>query len=450
MPMGALLIMLANWTMTPLLYVVLFFTLGSILCRIFGKYEQRSFGSIFALCVFAMGLSQSYAQALFGQIQTTPDAIWLYGISSGDLIHDDVSITRFYTDGSLTVHIWNILYTVNSWIGFENKPYIGILFNSLLVGLSTGLTTRTARYIYGSDTKKLELLEILLATCGMFWLFGAIHIRDSLVLFLIILMIYGFVRILSLFTLHSFLVLTSILAFVLTLLPYVRDEAIPLIIILCMMGLVVWACNRPKTRFSSLLLSGFIFFIFFSDPILQYITSTSEHIVRIREFYTQSILSSGEGSGLAYAWVVDQPFVIRLVMGSLYMNIFPIPLWRYFTPLYGEYHWIKGYHGFYMVAIVPFGIVAIYNVLKRQVRGESGLSIHIYLTLATIFGLLAVVASSLETRHYGLFLPGLLILAALPDYKSPDIRAQLRFCCIAWWGMVSSIHCYKFASLVFT
>ena len=137
-------------------------------------------------------------------------------------------------------------------------------------------------------------------------------------------------------------------------------------------------------------------------------------------------------------------------MGSLYMNIFPIPLWGYFTPLYGEYHWIKGYHGFYMVAIVPFGIVAIYNVLKRQIRGESGLSTHIYLTLTTICGLLAVVASSLETRHYGLFLPGLLILAVLPDYKSLDIRAQLRFCCIVWWGMVSGIHCYKFASLVLT
>ena len=448
MPIGALLIMLANWTMAPLLYVVLFFTLGSVLCRILGKYEQRSFGSIFALCVSAIGLSQSYAQIIFGQIQTTPDAIWLYGISSDYFIQDDISISKLHTDGSLPVHIWNILYTINSWIGFENKPYIGTIFNSFLVGLSAGLITRTAGYIYGSDAKKLKLLEILLATCGMFWLFGAIHIRDSFVLFLITLLMYGFIRTLSLFALRNFLVLTLILTFVSTSLPYIRDEAVPLIIVLCMIGFMAWACNKPKRRFSSLLLAGFTFFVFFSDPILQYITSTSEHIVRITGFYAQALLRSG-GDGLAYAWVVDQPFAIRLVMGSLYMNFFPIPLWAYFTPLYGEYHWIKGYHGFYMLAIVPFGIVAIYNVSKRLVRGEPGLSLHIFLTLSTISGLLAVAATSLETRHYGLFLSGLLILVALPDYKSPDIRAQLRLCCISWWGMVSGIHCYKFINLIF-
>ena len=449
MPMGALLIMLANWTMAPLLYIVFFLTLGLMLCRILGRYEQRSFESIFALCVFAMGLSQSYAQALFDQIQTTLDAIWFYELSSDYRIQDSITTLRAYTDGSLSVLIWNILYAGNSWIGFENKPYIGTLFNSFLVGLSAGLTTRTAVYIYGSDTNKLKFLEILFATCGIFWLFGAIHIRDSFVLFLTTLMMYGFSRILSSFSLKNCFVLILILAFVSTSMPYMRNEAVPLIAVLCMTGFVSWACNKPRTRFTGLFLIGIIFFVLFLDSFSQYVTSVSEYMIRIREVYTQ--FSSSEGGGrLVYAWIIDQPFVVRLVMGSLYMNIYPVPLWGYFTPLYGEYHWLKGYHGFYMVAIVPFGIVSIYNVFKRLVRGESGLSLHLYLTLSTIIGLLAVAATSLETRHYGLFLPSLLILAALPDYKSPDIRAQLRSCCIAWLAMVSGIHCYKFASLVFT
>lgn len=449
MPMGALLIMLANWTMAPLLYIVIFFTLGSMLCRILGKYEQRSFGSIFALCVFAMGLSQSYAQMLFDQIQTTRDAIWFYGLSSDYYIQDSITTLRSYTDGPLPILMWNSLYAGNSWIGFENKPYIGTLFNSFLVGLSAGLTTRTAGYIYGSDTNKLKFLEILLATCGMFWLFGAIHIRDSFVLFLVTMLMYGFIRTLSFHTSHNFLVLILILIFVSTSMLYTRDESVTLIPVSCMIGLVCWAYNKPRTRLSGLFLMGSIFFFLFSNPTLQYIASALDHAARIREFYLQIVLNSGD-AGLGYSLILDQPLVIRLIMGSLHMHIYPIPLWGYFTPLYGEYHWIKGYHGFYMLAIVPFGIVAIYNVSKWFVRGESGLSLHIYLILSTIFGLLAVAATSLETRHYGLFLPGLLILAALPDYKSPDIRAQLKFCCIAWWAMVSGIHFYKFASLVFT
>lgn len=451
MPMGALLIMLANQTMVPLLYVVFSFSLGAMLCRIFGKHEQRSFGSTFALCVFVTGLSQSYAQALFGQIQTTSDAIYLYRFSTEPGIQQyAISELRSYTDGSLSVLLWNILYLVNSQIGFENKPYIGTLLNSFLVGLSAALTTRTARFIFGSDTRKLKLLEILLATCGMFWLFGAIHIRDSFVLFLTTLLMYGFIRILSCFVLRNVFVFMFILASVSVSMYYIRDEIIPIIAVLCVIGFMIWAICIQRISFHAMFLMSFLLFIPFLYSAIHYIPYTLEYMAQIREFYTQHILNSGGGSGLAYYWVVDQPVIIRLIMGSLYMSIFPIPLWGYFTPLYGEYHWIKGYHGFYMVAIVPFGIVAIYNVSKQLVRGESGLSPHIYLVLSTILGLLAVVATSLETRHYGLFLPGLLILAALPDYKSHYIRAQLRFCCIAWWGMVSGIHCYKFASLVFT
>ena len=438
MLLGALLIVLVNQTGAPLLFLSLFVVLGLMLCRGLGKHEQRVFGLSFALCVLVAGLSQIYAQMVFGQFQTTGDAVHFYKFSA-ERFWD--TITDIKSDGSLAIFVWNRLYTLNRTLGFENAPWVGVLFNGFLVGLSGGLTIRTARYTFGSDARQLKLLGSLFATCGMFWLFGALHLRDSFALFAQSLLLYGFVRALALPQMSNGILLSIILFFVTLSSLYIRDEGAPLIAVFCVLGLVSWTRNKKYSGVRLLLLCivGFILAVSFIDKIVLYQELVLKKITSIYTFYHE--IAASTKPGLGYAWVVDQPLLVRLLTGSVYMHIFPIPLWGYFTPTLGEYHWIEGYQGLYLAAITPFGVVGIYTALKQTIRRGLNAPPLCFLALYTIVTLFSIVVTSLETRHLGQFLPAFLILSVFPDRRSPRIRSQLKLCCVIWYSAVVGIHC---------
>ncbi len=436
--LAALLVVLVNQTVAPLLFLILYFVLGLILCRILGKHEQRAFGLSFAICVLVTGLSQIYAQVVFGQIQNTIDAVKYYSIST-DGIWGTINDLEWYINAPLAVFVWNRLYMLNTTLGFENEPWVGVLFNGFLVGLSAGLTVRTARYVFGSDARRLKLIGFLFATCGIFWLFGAIHIRDSFSLFLNSLLLYGFIRALALPRMYNILLLSIILIFATLAMYYIRKANVLLTAVFCVLGLVSWTRYKKfgGVRLFIVMMLGFMLAVVFADTIVQYLRYVSERAIIGREWYRAHAHGEGQVHGLGYAVIGGQPLFVRLITGSIYMHVFPIPLWNNFTLTFGEYHWIKGYQGFYLATIIPFGVVGIYTALKQTIRGGPDVPPLCFLALFTIITLLGVVATSLETRHHGQFLPAFLILSTLPDRHT---RLQLKLCCVIWYGTVVSIH----------
>lgn len=447
MLLGALLIVLVNQTVAPLLFLTFFVVLGLMLCRGFGKHEQRAFGLIFATCVLVTGLSQIYAQMVFNQSQTHFDAIIFYKASTerlwGSLTLTDMKKS---IDGSLSVFVWNRLYTLNRILGFDDAPWVGILFNDFLVGLSAGLTIQTARYLFGSDARRLKLLGSLFATCGMFWLFGALHLRDSFTLFAQTLLLYGFVRALALPQVSNGILLSIILFFVTLSSFYLREEGVALIAVFCVLGLMSWIRDRKYSgvRLFFLWIVGFIVASFiFIDTFVSYqefgLRKIITIITSVQQHYKKAEALSS--AGLRFSWVVDQPLLIRLLTGSVYMHIYPLPLWAYFKPVLTENYWIKGYQGLYLAAITPFGVVGIYTALKQTIRRGLNARPLCFLALYTIVTLFSVVVTSLETRHLGQFLPAFLILSVLPDRWSPRIRSQLKLCCVVWYSAVVGIHC---------
>lgn len=437
MSLGALLIALVNQTGAPLLFLTVFVVLGLTFCSGIGKHEQRAFGLSFALCVLVASLSQIYGQLVFGQIQNTGDAVNFYSISTERFWG---AVTNMKNDGSLAVFVWNRLYTLNRTLGFENAPWVGILFNSFLVGLSAGLTIRTARYVVGSDARRLKLLGVLFATCGMYWLFGALHLRDSFTLFAQTLLLYGFVRALTLPQMTNVIMLSIILSVVTFSSYYLREEGRPLIAIFCVLGLVSWTRDRKHggVRMFLLLIVGLMLAVIFIDEIVLYQEWALKKIIGVYTLYHE--IAAATKPGLGYSWVVDQPLLIRLFTGSVYMHVFPIPLWGYFTPTLGEYHWIKGYQGLYLATLTPFGIVGVYTALKQTIRRMPNAPPLCFLALYTLSTLFSVVMTSLETRHLGQFLPAFLLLSVLPDRRDPRVRSQLKLCCVIWYSAVVSVH----------
>jgi hypothetical protein len=135
---------------------------------------------------------------------------------------------RTVIEAALPVVIWRGLYALGSALGFDNGPWLGVLFNSFLVGLSGSLTVRTGRLFFGKDAWRLQLIGTLFASCGLFWLFGAIFVRDSFSLVLNALVLYAFVRTLVAPCSKNLLFLCGILAGVSPCIYYVRLEETPM------------------------------------------------------------------------------------------------------------------------------------------------------------------------------------------------------------------------------
>ena len=426
----------ANATLAPLLFIPLVYGLGLTLCRLLGKEEDRAFQLSLALCVIVTGLSQLYAQAFFGQIQTMIDAVYFYDLAITAPTYERWDDLRRIVNAPLAVSVWSWLYKLNTDFGFENGPWVGVLFNSFLVGLSASMTVQTSRYIFGQDAVRLKLLGTLFAGCGIFWLFGAVHIRDGFALFLNSLLLYGFVRTLALPRIYNLFLLCTIVFFVTWSMTYIRIGHVPLIPLFCMLGLVSWTRRHlGGARLFLLIMVGFTLVVGLLDVIAPYYWLASKYAIGGHDSYKEMA-----AKGLGYTTVVGQPLPVRLLAGSIYLHIFPIPLWSYFSTTLGEYHWIKGYQGFFLAAIVPFGLVGIYTAMKQAIRGGPKAPPLCFLALFTISTTLAVVATSLETRHHGQFLPAFLMLSALPDRRSPRIHSQLKLCCVMWYGAVVVIH----------
>ena len=382
---------------------------------------------------------QLYAQVFYGQTQTAIDALIFYELAVEGLGNYRFEDRYLFGDAPLAVFIWHYLYALCVKLGVQTAPWLGILFNSLLVGLSGGVTVHAGLHVFGRDTRRLILLGNLFAACGIFWLFGAIHIRDSFALFLNTLILYGFVRTLTRPRISNVILLCTILIFVTWSMTYIRAIYLPLIPLFCILGLVSWTrCSSSVARPSVVIIGGCLLALVLADMITPYVELASKSAEGGLEAY--KIHSSEAGKGLGYNIVVAQSLPIRLLIGSIYMHIFPIPLWANFTTSLGEYYWMKGYQGIYLATIAPLGFAGIYSALKKSIRGGPDAPSFLFLALFTMTTLFAVVATSLETRHHGQFLPAFLILSTLSLHTNPRRRAQIKSCCLIWYAAVVSIH----------
>jgi hypothetical protein len=124
--------------------------------------------------------------------------------------------------------------------------------------------------------------------------------------------------------------------------------------------------------------------------------------------------------------------------GTLVVN--PIPLWGNFKADASEYHIIEGYHGIYLVLIIPLGIAGLIGV-ARQLRAQGRTAIPLlFLVAYLLVNLAAIAASSRLVRHLGQFMAALTILAALPNLSEKSERKLVRTISIGWFAGVVLIH----------
>jgi hypothetical protein len=93
-----------------------------------------------------------------------------------------------------------------------------------------------------------------------------------------------------------------------------------------------------------------------------------------------------------------------------------------------------------MVVIMPLVLVGAGLVVRAARARERGAAAALFVLFYVLLTLLAVAATSLDTRHYGQFLPAVLILAALPGPWPGAQWGELRLTRALWLALVVAIH----------
>ena len=159
-----------------------------------------------------------------------------------------------------------------------------------------------------------------------------------------------------------------------------------------------------------------------------------------RESYAGGSAVTSRSDSLGVTYVVNQPMPIRVMAGSIYLLIRPIPLWGYFKLGTGEYLIIMGYQGVFAVVLVPMILVGCIAVIKKPFNSSGGNSPHLFVMLYFLATVVLVAITTLEVRHYGQFVPGMILMGSMVQINSQLDLIRLTRARYCWFGLVVIIH----------
>lgn len=442
----------ANGTIDALVILSFLMVVGYLVVRLIfphGRAEHRAFLLAYSIGVFGGGLAQCYSLFKDGEVQSFVDAIGFYdAIFDRPPYYSWDEITSLWVDGKevsrgapLAVVIWQWVYHLRYKAGLSHGVYVGVMFNALVMGLTACITVRTAREAFGNDIWRLRRVGTLFALCGLFILFSSILIRDCFTTFLNSLVLWGIVRWLSrpntrTLTFAGLITLVAIAA-----MYYLRSRSIALFgLYWALAGLCWFIAHRLDHRRMLAVTLSIPVLLFGSAYLLHYIQASRDLQAQHREQYESILAEASLEDSIAMRLIVKQPLPVRLALGTGSMAVFPIPLWSYFDGSRGEYHVIKGYHGLYQLAVMPFLLAGFVIVARGFLRDRRKSIALVYLTLYLTMNTLAVVATSLEQRHLAQFMPAFMLLAVVPDTRERATRAFVGRITAGWICVVILVH----------
>ena len=471
-------------SVAPALVATVFLVLGYLAFHEKSPWGSRSqcfaFVLIFTLCYFWSGVAALSANYLDDPIQRS-DTAWFYKLATN--LDDDLSLDeiRGMTSGAGAIYAWRVLYKVFSAIGLEKGIYIAVASNTFFVAIAGVVGVKTAALIFGEDQRKLKNMAMLFAFSGIYWLFGSVLLRDSTVLLLNTLLFYAWVRVLMQPTLRAAALLFVFSLFSLKLYEYIRTEYFFVPYALLLTGEVSFFGSRqffrmPYREKTLSLLLGVLcalaavthFHLSKSNinSLTAVISGTKAYVdhanslnVKGSSLGAADVKAAGSslgaadvkaagsslgaadvkaaGSSLGVKYVLNQWLPIRLSVGVLYLQMFPIPFWRGFVDG-GIYHIFKSLNAIYMWFVFPLAILGVYRTW--QSRAEQSKLTLVFLSITYAGFSLAVAGASLETRHLGSFSLPLLILALVPNLNSIEDRSLYIHFLGAWLALNVLVH----------
>lgn len=403
-----------------------------------GTEERRTFNACFATAWLAAGISATYIHFAMDPVQLD-DAEDFYVLASdphaGAL---GVVGLQALTSGAGAIVLWRKAYELFSALGLDRGRYVGIGINSLAISLNAVIAVKISREVFGSDPRRFRRLTILLACCGIYGLFASIHLRDAMVLITVTALTYFWVRYLKRAGWSSLVQLGAAMALAGVVLPLLRTEFFFVPVAMTLAGVVAIYAFDPRQsgrRGIVLVLLG-VGVVMLAPLLLRYqdeirFLLTTGH----KNYAATSAAESGSGS-LGNAIIMSAPFPLRLILGSGYLYVFPIPVWTGFQ-LKSAYYVFTSLTAIYFYFTVPLVIVALRRVSKERDLRTPAL---MFLVMLAIGFTVTIAGTSIETRHLGAFLVSFQTLALLPDLSVRADRIAYRGWVQLFIGAIAAVH----------
>lgn len=417
---GTLLQILAYDSIGPLFAALLLFGMGSIILWFtgWGGAEGRTaFRLMLSVGWMCAGIAALY-YAFGDPAHAHRDAEHFFRLSarqSGGTTLEDLAVV---TEGAGAVLMWRAVYDTFGALGFEKERYIGIAVNVLLVAFTAVVGVRIVAHAYDGDRVRMKRVMILTSLCGLFWLFAGIHMRDAAVLLGVSGLALAWIRYMAQPEVGRIGGVAAATIIAVVFFGFLRTEFlfVPIAMLAAAGAARVFDARMEGRRGRLLLLLAFV-----GIPVAGYLLTLAqsnlfETLMRANEMYSRAAGSQSSDDSLGMRLIVGAPLPMRLILGSAYLFIFPIPMWSELESAYGLF---KTCQAIFMYGFTPLYLLAVWRVLRRRsLRTASSL----FLLFLTVGFTVAIAATSLETRHFGAFLIPMLAFAVIPDLRTAADR----------------------------
>lgn len=423
--LGVFLNAYAYGSFEPVFVSAIFFVIGMmLLVPIYGypSYECSAFNLAFIVSFLVAGFAAIYANIFSDQVQLYGDAGRFFDYATGREGGRTLAELREVHEGALAIAFWTEIYNLFAALGFERGRYVGVSVNIVSVAMSVAFGTRVVTLVYGHDATKLRLFRLLTASCGLLWMFSAIHLRDAVVLLLVSVLVLLWIRVLCLPGLVVNLVGLVVASFMgSVLLGFLRTEFafVPLAMALCaaVALLAGQARDGPRSGLYFLTVVGGLCVV---GLVLLYGDQIIYRLVQGNESYLGMSGDQHGAGSLGMTLIVKQPLPVRLVLGSLYLIVFPVPVWSGFEVI-SAIHAFRSFSAIFFYFIIPLVWISLVEIIQDSSRRTPEVLFLVFLSCGMMF---AIAATSLEPRHFGAFILPLLTVAVGANVSDPSIRKR--------------------------
>ena len=358
---GIFLSVISYQSLEPALITTLFGIIVSIISLIILKDKEEFYFYFFSFLafVFLQGFAAIFNNAL-QSIANDEEFFYLSAIGNRQYVD---SIVETY-DGYGAVSFWAFFYDLFAEVGFSKIPHIGITINIIFMTFSGILIFKTARKIYADENYRANRLFYLYPLNGLILLYALIHLREAFSFFLISLMLFSWISYIKKNTFLNLIGLLLVNSFCFFTYSYIRPEFIltPFALLLCfLVSIVLVGPERNPFYFKGLktiALGVFLISLFaiWQSDLINFVDSAYQAYIILN----QTLQSS---SSLGTTLIVEAPIPIRLILGSIYLYVFPIPFWAELQ-INSLYHIFKFLNLIYFYFFVPLVILSIFYFLS--------------------------------------------------------------------------------------
>ena len=349
----------------------------------------------------------------------------------------------------LPIFIWNQIYKLFNFIGIPAGRYIGTAINTLFIVWTSYLgfgIIRSTEYLNNKGTE--NFYKFLFCANPLFWLYGSIHLRESIILFFVSLLLRVWINWINKKSFFNFIFLGIISIIYFLLGEYLRGGYSYLLYAVISSYLLSNIFENIITRKVSLIqfFSYSLFFIALIVSTQNIDTSFGLLTLKFNSYNAGSALLSTEGSlGMA---VINQPIPIRSIASIIYLLMMPIPIWSGQTIVFSLFNFFKSCFGLFNYFTLPI----LFIVIKETIVNYKNVNqIKLFLIFLFFQTLIIIGLTSLDQRHLGNFSLIYILLLCFINRNSKtyinEYKSLIKYLFISLYFLYFFYMIYKFQSI---